>query len=181
VPVDAPQGGRSFPARLVSSRYIGGTHFTWTEVIGAGRSGYTTMPNGPFRLPNGDTVTPRKNARRHAARLELLRARLNRLRKKHGLSPTGIHVLSWARSWAHNVEVGGASRSQHLYFLATDHAVQEVDRLCPWPGGRGDFDLIANDVFAKDGFGQYPAGNRHVDSRGYRARWTTFVPAWMRR
>lgn len=151
-------------------------HFTWAEVIGAGKSGYPAVPLGPFRLPNGRWVTPRVSARKQAHRMELLRGGVNRLRADHDLPATGIAVLSWARSWQHNLDVGGAGDSRHLHFDACDIALAEIDRLCPWRGGRESFDLVANLVFALGGFGQYPAGNRHVDSRGYRARWTSFVP-----
>ena len=147
-------------------------HYTWAEVYG--NSGYPAMPVGPFRLPNGHTVSPRSNAKRHARNLESLRSRINQARAARGLPATGISVLSWARSWEHNKEVGGAGNSQHLYFLATDITKEEVRRLTPWDTGA--FDRIANAVFANGGFGQYPGGNRHVDSRGYRARWTSFTP-----
>jgi hypothetical protein len=152
-------------------------HFTWAEVIGNGKSGYPAVPLGPFRLPNGHWVRPRVSARKQAYRMELLRDGLNRLRAQHHEPETGIVVLSWARSWQHNKDVGGAANSQHLYFDACDIALSEIDRLCPWQGGRASFDLVANLVFARGGFGQYPAGSRHVDSRGYRARWTSWLPA----
>ena len=124
---------------------------------------------GPYPV-----LHPRANVVRHALNLQRLRVALNAKRREHGLRPTGIHVLSWARSYRHNKEVGGASRSQHLFFGACDISIQEIDRIFPWRGGRRDFDAVANRVFAKGGLGQYPAGNRHVDSRGYRARWTTW-------
>lgn len=148
-------------------------HFTWAEVIG--KSGYPSVPLGPFKLPNGKRVRPRVNARVHARNLELLRTRLNIARVGHHLHETGIAVNSWARSWEHNRQVGGAVDSQHLYFLASDITREEVQRLCPWPGGEHDFDRIAGEVFAKGGFGTYPSGARHVDSRGYRARWSSWV------
>lgn len=134
------------------------------------------MPLGPFRHPNGRWVFPRASARKHAAQLEKLRTEINRRRAQHHLKPTGINILSWARSWKHNLDVGGAGNSQHLYFQATDISIQEITRLMPWPGGHAEFDRIAGGIFSKGGFGTYPAGNRHVDSRGFRARWSSFVP-----
>jgi hypothetical protein len=148
-------------------------HFTWAEVIG--KSGYPAVPIGPFKLPNGKWCRPRVNARTHAGNLERFRDALNAARAKKGLSPTGIFINSWARSWQHNVAVGGAKDSQHLYFLATDITKEEVARICPWSGGGADFDRIASEVFKDGGFGQYPGGARHVDSRGYRARWSSYV------
>jgi uncharacterized protein YcbK (DUF882 family) len=148
-------------------------HFTWAEVIR--NSGYTRVPLGPMRLPNGSWVTPRANARTQAGLLEQVRAHVNDLRATHGLRATGITVLSWARSWEHNKAVGGAKDSQHLYFRACDIALGEILRLCPWSGGRDDFERIIQHVYSKGGIGDYAAGNRHVDCRGYRARWTSYV------
>src|SRR5438876_7727760 len=108
-------------------------HFTWQEVIG--NSGYFVVPYGPTPIGHGRFVlTPRLNARKHAANLERLRVAVNGARMLKGLEATGIHVISWARTYEHNRVVGGALDSQHLYLLATDISVQEVDRLCPWPG-----------------------------------------------
>ena len=148
-------------------------HFSWAEVIA--HSGYVSVPFGPTPIGFGRVVaTPRKNAIRHAGSLESLRWLVNDERHKHGLPETGIVVLSWARSFAHNRQVGGAKDSQHLYLLATDISVQEIDRLMPWKGGRRDFDRLLEMVFRFGGVGLYPAGNRHCDSRGHRARWTSF-------
>jgi uncharacterized protein YcbK (DUF882 family) len=146
-------------------------HFSWAEVNA--RSGYAYLPFGPTAIGNGRIVmTPRINARRHAANLERLRSAVNEARRLKGFEPTGIRVLSWARSFEHNEQVGGARNSQHLYFLATDISLQEIERLCPWASGRVTFDSLLDRVFANGGVGLYPAGNRHVDSRGHRARWT---------
>ena len=149
-------------------------HFTWAEVIR--NSGYSRVPLGPMRLPNGKWVTPRANARTQAAMMEKVRTAVNEARRVRNLKPTGINVLSWARSWEHNKAVGGAFDSQHLYFTATDIDLAEIIRLCPWEGGRATFAQLLETVFAAGGVGLYPAGNRHCDSRGYRARWTAFVP-----
>lgn len=148
-------------------------HFTWAEVIA--HSGYSRVPLGPMRLPNGKWVTPRANARKQARRLELVRSEVNYLRAHHLLRPTGITILSWARSWAHNKAVHGAFDSRHLYFDAGDISLQEIERLCPWEHGRRDFDAILDRVFAEGGEGLYVAGNRHVDSRGHKARWRSFI------
>jgi len=148
-------------------------HFTWVEVIA--HSGYNRVPLGPMRLPNGKWVTPRANARTQAALMEKVRAYVNAERLRHALEPTGISVVSWARSWDHNKAVGGAFDSQHLYFRACDISLGEITRLCPWEHGTKDFDAILNRVYARGGLGTYPAGNRHADCRGYRARWSSFV------
>jgi hypothetical protein len=150
-------------------------HFSWDEVIG--KSGYARVPYGPTPIGRGRIIaTPRINARRHAGNLELLRSAVNEARRVKGLPPTGIRVLSWARSYEHNRAVGGAGDSQHLYFTATDIAWIEIVRLCPWRGGAETFDGLLQRIFARGGVGLYPAGNRHFDSRGWRARWSSFAP-----
>ena len=116
-------------------------HFKWSEVTR--NSGYSRLPFGPTPIGLGRIVlTPRRNAREHAVNLERLRSGVNRERAARGFKPTVLNVLSWARSYEHNRKVGGASNSQHLYFKATDISVQEIDRLCPWNGGRMVFDSI---------------------------------------
>jgi hypothetical protein len=149
-------------------RLIPGTNFRYGEVVS--RSGATRLPWGAFRLPNGDTVKPWTNAIVHARAMQRLRNAINKERKRRNLRPTGIRINSWWRTWQHNQQVGGASKSMHMYFLACDITREEVRRLCPW----GGFDTIADKVFSKGGFGQYPGGGRHVDSRGHRSRWTSF-------
>lgn len=149
-------------------------HFSWQEVIN--NSGYPAVPIGPFLSPSGKITTPRINSRRHAKNMERLRTEVNRHRRDHLMPPTGINVLSWARSHEHNLAVGGAADSRHLYFDACDISLQEIQRLMPWNTGRTEFDTICNSIFKKGGFGTYPGGNRHVDSRGSRARWSTWVP-----
>lgn len=158
---------RWFPPRKPLS-----PHFTWAEVIA--KSGYARVPLGPMILPNFKVVTPRRNARKQAAALERLRASVNAVRAGKNLAPTGIRLNSFARSWSHNKQVGGATDSQHLYFRACDITVQEIDRLFPWHSGRADFDALLDVVFHDGGVGLYPAGNRHADTRGHRARWTSF-------
>lgn len=134
-----------------------GGHFFWNEVERHGPV--------PFYLVPG--------VKRHARRLEILRARVNKARKEHHLKPTGIKILSWYRPSWYNRQIGGARFSKHILAIATDVSREEVHRLTPWDNGR-TFDRIANDVFKNGGFGQYPSGSRHVDSRGYRARWTSY-------
>lgn len=102
----------------------------------------------------------RTQARNHAFQLERLR---------HALGGVSIPITSWYRTPAHNRAVGGAAGSKHLDAIATDIPREFVRR-------HRHFDRHANAIFANDGFGQYPGGARHLDSRGVRARWTTFRP-----
>lgn len=98
------------------------------------------------------------NARKHAFNLERLR---------HRLGDKPVQIISWYRTPDYNKRVGGASLSQHVNALATDHPVQWVRRF-------KDFDRHARIVFRVGGFGTYPAGNRHLDSRGWFARWSSY-------
>lgn len=102
----------------------------------------------------------RANAQRQAFNLEILR---------HELGDKPIAILSWYRTPAWNQHVGGASQSRHMQADATDFDVQFVDSF-----GRGVFDRAADRVYARGGFGTYPNGSRHTDSRGSRARWSSF-------
>lgn len=150
-------------------------HFSWAEATG--HSGFDTIPTSIHFAGvtlTGDTA--KQNCIRHARNLEILRAGVNAMRSHHHLPATGINFLSWVRSPDHNHQVGGALLSRHQYWDATDLSIQEIERLCPWPHGHADFDALCNTVFSSGGFGTYPAGNRHVDSRGYRARWSSFTP-----
>lgn len=112
----------------------------------------------------------------HAESMERLRSQINAARHTHGMPATGISINSWLRSPEHNRAIGGAGDSRHIHGDACDITVGEIKRLCPWHDGSADFDHIADRVFANGGFGQYPAGARHVDSRGYRARWSSWTP-----
>jgi hypothetical protein len=102
-----------------------------------------------------------RRARNQAFQLERLR---------HRLGDRPMPVLSWYRTPEWNRRVGGASQSEHMNADACDFDISVVRSL---PG----FDREANIVYANGGFGQYPGGNRHVDNRGWRARWTSFVIA----
>jgi GH25 family lysozyme M1 (1,4-beta-N-acetylmuramidase) len=99
----------------------------------------------------------RTNAQREAFALEKLR---------HTLGDKPLPILSWYRTPAHNKAVGGASQSRHMQADAADFTVQTVQSF-----GSGRFDAACEKVFANGGFGRYPSGSRHGDSRGSRARW----------
>ena len=101
----------------------------------------------------------RSQARNHAFNLERLR---------HELGDNPVRIISWYRTPAYNRSVGGASKSKHMDAVATDHPVQ-------WVRQFPHFDQIADRIFANGGFGAYPGGARHLDSRGYKARWTSWV------
>ena len=99
----------------------------------------------------------RVNAQRQAFNLERLR---------HELGDKPLPVLSWYRTPAHNTAVGGASQSRHMQADAADFTTQTVAGFGP-----ARFDATCDKVFANGGFGRYPSGSRHGDSRGSPARW----------
>lgn len=151
---------RQAAARPVNS--ISGTHFSWEEALH--NSGYASLGQVP------PTITARVKI--HAHNLEKLRDKVNDARAAHDLPATGIKLISWIRSPAHNRAVGGVVSSRHLQGDGTDIAREEIDRIFPWKNGRRDFDNLLEIVFAAGGVGLYVPGNRHCDSRGYRSRWT---------
>jgi len=74
-----------------------------------------------------------------------------------------VHINSGYRCPAHNLAVGGATNSQHLYGNASDITVKTMTVNELWP--------ICDRRFANGGVGRY-AGFVHVDSRSGRARWS---------
>jgi hypothetical protein len=127
------------------------------------RHGYLT-PNfkkSEARCKDGTWVPSSllRNCRNHAFNLEQLR---------HALGEP-ITPISWYRTPAYNRYIGGASQSQHMKAIATDLSREWVNRV-----GRDRFNYHADKIFRNGGVGRYPAGSVHVDSRGWRARWSSF-------
>lgn len=114
------------------------------------------------RCKRGDRVPNhlRKGTQDTAFRLEQVR---------HDLGDVSMPVLSWYRPADYNRLIGGATNSRHIQADAADFDVATVNRI-----GRAKFDAAMENRFKNDGFGQYPSGSRHGDTRGYRARWTSF-------
>jgi hypothetical protein len=102
----------------------------------------------------------RAAARNHAFKLERLR---------HELGDGVLPITSWYRTKAHNRAVGGAQFSKHVLAIATDIPVEFVRK-------HPNFDRLADALSQDGGFGQYPGGARHIDSRGTKARWSTWTP-----
>jgi hypothetical protein len=102
----------------------------------------------------------RRAAQRHAFHLE---------RFRHAIGGKALPVLSWYRTPSYNRAIGGASASKHMEAIATDFSRELIDSI-----GRSLFFRTADLVFANGGVGTYPSGSGHLDSRGYRARWTSF-------
>ena len=97
------------------------------------------------------------------------------------LLPNGFRITSLTRCHMHNVSVGGARDSLHLYGRAADL----------YPGYISLYRLIAaaltSPSFESGGIGLYPdSGIIHVDVRPRPARWaklagrlTDFIPTWI--
>lgn len=103
----------------------------------------------------------RPKARDHAFNMEKLR---------HALGGHSIPIVSWYRTEAYNRQIHGAIHSQHVQACATDVSTEWVDSV-----GRDRVQRVAEVIFAHGGVGTYPAGSMHFDSRGTRARWTSYV------
>lgn len=120
-----------------------------------GRHGYLTPHFTKREAASKDGVAIPKHlrpaARNHAFKLERIR---------HELGNKPIPIVSWYRSPARNVAVGGAKFSKHLAAIATDHPKAWVDA----NGGQDRILKLADSVNI-NGFGRYPGGNVHMDSR----------------
>lgn len=137
---------KGFKAWLLEHGYLS-PHFRISEAGGQDRNPLgTPLPRSLYA-----------NAQRQAFRLERLR---------HRLGDRPIQILSWYRNSRHNADVGGASRSRHMQGDATDFTRAFVDSV-----GAARFDRLCEWLYEHDGFGTYPSGSRHTDTRGFRARW----------
>ena len=101
-----------------------------------------------------------RRARDHAFNLERLR---------HALGDKPIPIISWYRPRWYNEQIGGASKSKHIEAIATDHPKAWVDAM-----GRKRVLSVGDAVFRNGGMGIYPWGALHFDTRGVRARWSSF-------
>lgn len=117
-------------------------HFTWGEAT-----------HGATRLPESQSVV--------YGIIRVCQA-LEDIRYKFGGRSMGIN--SWYRPPAINAAVGGATNSRHLYGDAVDfvvsgyHPYDVYAELDAWWGSKGG--LASSSVFT------------HIDTRGYRARWS---------
>jgi hypothetical protein len=103
----------------------------------------------------------RSRMRNHCFRLE---------RFRHECGDIAMPAASGYRTIAHNRAVHGARFSRHVQCDATDFTKATVDRV-----GRTRWFATAERVFSNGGVGDYPGGAAHLDSRGVKARWRSFV------
>lgn len=90
-----------------------------------------------------------------------LLVKLEELRKAVGNKP--LVITSGYRCPTHNRNVGGASRSQHIYGKAADISHHNI--------GRALLERHADRIFANGGVGLGGNNIVHVDTRNGRARW----------
>jgi len=103
----------------------------------------------------------------HAIAVELGKLARDLEQMREALGP--IKILSGYRCVKRNTEVNGAVNSQHLYGKAADLLVP--------PGQQVQYVAAAYKVpaFREGGVGIYPNGGVHVDRRGWRARWDSWI------
>jgi hypothetical protein len=116
----------------------------------------------------------RGNAVRLHWRLELMR---------HRLGDVAMTVDGPYRTCAKNTQVGGASDSRHVHADAADFFKSQVDRWAEHIRKRSEtlgqartrVVAIASRTFYNGGVGNENSGTLHVDARGVRARFVTWI------
>ena len=136
-------------------------HFTWASY--AGTDG-TPVPQAL-----------RANAIRLHWKLELMR---------HRIGDQPMVVDGPYRTPKRNREVGGAQDSRHVHADGADFFVGQVDRWIAHgrqtgrgPKSRADVLRIAGRTFFNGGVGNENSGTLHLDARGVKARFVTWVAA----
>jgi hypothetical protein len=133
-------------------------HFAWSEFAG----------HDPQKTP-----VP-ANLRANTIRLCWL---LEKMRHELGDVPMAIDSGYRTPDW--NRHVGGAADSRHMHGDAADFFTAQVDS---WvakgtAANRAAVLAIAERIFASGGVGNENSGTLHVDARGFRARFVTWIAA----
>jgi hypothetical protein len=133
-------------------------HFAWSEFTG----------HDPQKTP-----VP-ANLRANTIRLCWLLEKM-----RHELGDVPMKIDSGYRTPEWNRQQRGASKSRHVQGDAADFFVAQVDRWIAQGTARNRADVlaIANRIFASGGVGNETSGTLHVDARGWRARFVTWVAA----
>ncbi|MBF2034052.1 MAG: peptidase M15 family protein [Leptolyngbyaceae cyanobacterium T60_A2020_046] len=130
-----------------------GAYYTNQPIVTGGNFTWGEATHGGTRIPASANVV--------YGMIRIAKA-MEEIRKIFGNRP--IRINSWYRDPATNARVGGASQSRHLVGDAVDfvipgyHPYDVFAELDSWWGSRGG--LASATVFT------------HIDSRGYRARWS---------
>jgi len=92
---------------------------------------------------------------------------------------TPIKIDSGYRTPEHNKAVGGAADSRHTHADAADFFSAQVDSWIAQGTAkdRAAVLAIANRIFSSGGVGNETSGTLHVDARGWKARFITWVAA----
>jgi Peptidase M15 len=98
---------------------------------------------------------------------------------RHELGDVAMTIDSGYRTPDWNRHVGGAAGSRHMHGDAADFFTAQVDG---WirqgkAANRAAVLAVANRIFASGGVGNENSGTLHVDARGWRARFVTWIAA----
>lgn len=101
-------------------------------------------------------------------------------RFRHALGDVPMNVDGPYRTIERNRAVGGAEGSRHTHADAGDFFLAQVDQWVARSsklGSRMDVVAVADRIFSSGGVGNETSGTLHLDSRGYRSRFTTWTRA----
>lgn len=115
---------------------------------------------------------PKKHSVVIRRRLRKLAVQLEAFRREYGKP---VKIVSGYRCVEHNKEVNGAVDSQHLHARAADiHVPNRGDAKM-----KNQREMLAAaervPAFKNGGIGVYPNGGLHLDRRGWRARWNSWI------
>ena len=133
-------------------------HFTWSE----------------FACKDPQKTAVPAKLRANTVRLCWL---LEKMRHKLGDVPMTIESGYRTPEW--NKHVGGAPDSRHTHADAADFFSGQIDGWIAQgsASNRGDVLAIAERIFASGGVGNETSGTLHVDARGWKARFVTWIAA----
>jgi Peptidase M15 len=98
---------------------------------------------------------------------------------RHQLGDVAMTIDSGYRTREWNRHVHGAEDSRHIRGDGADFFTAQVDRWIAQgtAANRAAVLAIANRIFASGGVGNETSGTLHVDARGWRARFVTWIAA----
>lgn len=177
-PKKGPQWRRKYLARLIDAPWSRRARVSPALRKHLDEQGYITphFSWASYACSDGTPVPQslRANAIRLHWRLEILR---------HRLGDQAMVVDGPYRTRQRNRQVGGASDSRHVHADGADFFLAQVDR---WAAGirrpgeslaaaRSRVVAIASKTFYAGGLGNEGSGTLHVDQRGTRVRFVTWV------